>query len=74
MTDSDDNRQLLVDMQTQLAYQEDMMRELNEAMAAQQQEIIRLRRQLQLLKQRQDEQAPLDPAQPSPVDEKPPHY
>lgn len=74
MAEREDNWQLLVDMQTQLAYQEDMMRELNAAMAAQQQEIIQLRRQLQLLKQRQDEQAPLDPAQPSPVDEKPPHY
>jgi SlyX protein len=74
LADSDDIRQLLVDLQTQLAYQEDTLRELNEAMAGQQQEIIQLRRQLQLLKQRQDEQAPLDASQPSPADEKPPHY
>ena len=69
-------RQQLVDVQTQLAFQEDTMQSLSEAMAAQQQEILVLRRQLQLLKQRQDEQsarhAPGDEA--APALEKPPHY
>ena len=49
---------------------------LSEAMAVQQQEILVLRRQLELLKQRQDEQsaryAPGD--EPAPALEKPPHY
>ena len=73
MTDSQDIRQLLEDVQTQLAYQEDTVRALNDALAAQQQEILVLRRQLQLLKQRQDEQAAGDTAD-APAGEKPPHY
>ena len=66
-------RQLLVDVQTQLAYQEDTVRQLNQALAAQQQEILVLRRQMQLLKQRQDEQGHAG-ATTAPLDEKPPHY
>lgn len=56
MADTGEINALLVEVQTQLAYQEDTLRALNEALAAQQQEILVLRRQLQLLKQRQDEQ------------------
>jgi len=67
----DEVKRLLVDVQTQLAYQEDTVRQLNEALAAQQQEMLVLRRQLQLLKQRQDEQGP---AAIAPLDERPPHY
>ena len=74
MAQSDDWQQQLVDLQTQLAFQEDTLQSLNGALAAQQEEILLLRRQLELLKQRQDEQAAqLDDAG-SPVDEKPPHY
>ncbi len=69
-------RQQLVDVQTQLAFQEDTVQSLSEAMAVQQQEILVLRRQLELLKQRQDEQSarysPGDEA--APALEKPPHY
>jgi len=68
----DEVKRLLVDVQTQLAYQEDTVRQLNEALAAQQQEVLVLRRQLQLLKQRQDEQGPA--AAIAPLDERPPHY
>jgi SlyX protein len=68
----DEVKRLLVDVQTQLAYQEDTVRQLNEALAAQQQEMLVLRRQLQLLKQRQDEQGPA--AAIAPLDERPPHY
>ena len=66
-------QQQLVDVQTQLAYQEDTVRQLNQALAAQQQEILLLRRQMQLLKQRQDEQIHAGEAT-APLDEKPPHY
>jgi SlyX protein len=65
--------QQLFDVQTQLAYQEDMVRELNDALALQQQEILVLRRQLQLLKQRQDDMAS-EPVGPDNADEPPPHY
>ena len=74
MTDSKEIRQLLEDVQTQLAYQEDTVRALNDALAAQQQEIMVLRRQLQLLKQRQDEQAQGAAAAGFEADRKPPHY
>jgi SlyX protein len=64
-----------MEVQSQLAFQEDTIAALNEALAAQQQEIITLRRQLTLLKQRQDEQAvQLDQGGSAPAQEKPPHY
>ena len=66
--------ELLVEVQTQLAYQEDTVRALNEALAEQQREILLLRRQLQLLKQRQDEQGDGGQAGAPPGQEKPPHY
>ena len=48
----------------------------NEALAHQQQEIVLLRRQLELLGQRQQEHAAQSDAGPAsvPLDEKPPHY
>lgn len=73
MAEFDDLRQALVEVQTQLAYQEDTVRALNDALAAQQREILVLRRQVQLLKQRQDEQG-ASPAAPLAMEEKPPHY
>ena len=75
-TELDQMKALLTDVQSQLAFQEDAVRGLNDAMADQQQEIILLRRQLELLKQRIDEQAAVgEQAAPSSLlDEKPPHY
>ena len=65
----------LVDVQTQLAFQEDTISALNEAITRQQQEIILLRRQLELLKERQEQQgANADGTPPPTIDEKPPHY
>ncbi len=65
----------LAEVQSQLAFQEDTLAALNEAVASQQQEILVLRGQLALLKQRQDEQAAqFDPSTAAPADEKPPHY
>lgn len=69
----DDIKKQLVEVQSQLAYQEDAVRELNDALSQQQQEILLLRRQLQLLKQRQDEHG-TGPAASGAGEEKPPHY
>ncbi|MEM1113815.1 MAG: SlyX family protein [Pseudomonadota bacterium] len=67
---------MLEDLQSQLAFQEDTVQSLNDAVASQQQQLMLLQRQLELLKQRQDEQAQLlDQASNSPTgDEPPPHY
>lgn len=64
--------QTLVEVQTQLAFQEDTVSELSKALGVQQQEIMVLRRQLELLKQRQDESG--SSQEPGVVEEKPPHY
>ncbi|MEM6581348.1 MAG: SlyX family protein [Pseudomonadota bacterium] len=72
MTLEDVVRQLEA-VQTQTAYHEDTIAALNEAMAQQQQEILLLRRQLELLKQRQDEQGITTQEVPM-MEPKPPHY
>jgi SlyX protein len=46
MADTEELARLLVEVQTQLAYQEDTITALNEALADQQQEILVLRRQM----------------------------
>jgi SlyX protein len=73
LADIEEVVQQLFDMQTQLAYQEDMVRELNDALALQQQEILVLRRQLQLLKQRQDDMGSVSSTEDN-AEEPPPHY
>ena len=76
MSDNETLLQQLHEVQSQLAFQEDVLESLNGAMAAQQKEILVLRRQLELLKQRQDEQgAGSDTAAGADnANEKPPHY
>lgn len=65
----------LVELQSQVAFQEDMMSSLNEALTEQQREVLLLRRQVGLLKQRLEEQAlSSDPAAPPVGHERPPHY
>ena len=64
----------MVELQSQMAFQEDTVSALNEAIAAQQQEILTLRRQLELLKQPLDEQAASAPGTSGLSEEKPPHY
>jgi SlyX protein len=66
----------MVELQSQMAFQEDAINALNEALSEQQREILILRRQVELLKQQQDEQAHSadDGGGASPADEKPPHY
>lgn len=65
----------LVEVQSQMAFQEDTVAALNEALTHQQQEIIVLRRQVELLKQRWEERSTNTDLSPPPVlDDKPPHY
>ena len=62
----------LVEVQTQLAFQEDLLGQLNTALANQQQEIADLRRQGELLR---DQYRELQQQLPDGVPvEKPPHY
>jgi SlyX protein len=72
----DEVKTILNEVQTQLAFQEDTVQALNEAMASQQRDILTLRRQLALLKQRLEEQtmAQETGAADGIMDEKPPHY
>ena len=75
MSDNETLMQQLHEVQSQLAFQEDALESLNNAMAAQQTEILVLRRQLELLKQRQDDQvAGSGTAGADNANEKPPHY
>lgn len=72
-----ENKQLqaqLEDLQTQMAFQDDTVQALQQALASQQQELLLLRRQLELIKQRQDEQASALEEMPAPGSEQPPHY
>ena len=64
-------RQVVEELQSQVAFQEDALQQLNAALAGQQQDILILRRQLKLLKERLDEQAL---GQDAPPIERPPHY
>lgn len=65
----------LEELQSQMAFQDDMLQALQSALAAQQQDLLTLRRQLTLLKQRQDEQAQqVEEGAPGPLNEAPPHY
>lgn len=65
----------LEELQSQMAFQDDTLQALQSALAAQQQDLLTLRRQLTLLKLRQDEQAQQAEDGPSALaDEAPPHY
>lgn len=74
--DIDELKQQMMELQSQLAFQEDALGSLDQVLAQQQQEILLLRRQLELLRQRQQEQGAHQEAGHSGVslDEKPPHY
>jgi SlyX protein len=74
--DVDMLKQQMMDLQSQLAFQEDAVRSLDEALAHQQQELLMLRRQLELLQQRQQDTAAHNEASlaGAPADDNPPHY
>ncbi len=65
----------LQELQSQFAFQEDTVTSLNEALAVQQREILLLKEELALLKQRLKEQGDtLADMTDAPTDERPPHY
>jgi SlyX protein len=68
--DIDSLAQQIAQMQTQLAFQEDSISSLDKALALQQQELLLLRRQLELLNERQRDVH----GDAAPADDKPPHY
>ena len=70
----DELKTAIADVQSQVAFQDETVAALNDALASQQQEILLLRRQLELLKQRLDEQAGEAVSATPVADEKPPHY
>ena len=75
MSEQVDIRQLqaeLVELQTQVAFQEETIGELNTALGQQQQDISELQRHWDVLRQQHVELQARVPA--APVDEKPPHY
>ncbi len=76
MSEIDEFKKDMVELQSQMAFQEHTVQTLNEAIASQQQEILTLTRQLELLKLRQEEQDSSSPdsASAGPADERPPHY
>ena len=75
MSDIGELKEQMVELQSQMAFQENNLESLNDAFAIQQQEILTLRRQLELLKQTQEEQAAdMEQAPLGSASEKPPHY
>ena len=74
-TETDKLREMLVDLQSQVAFQEDAIAALDGALSQQQQEILMLRRQVELIGERQKAQAEqLSEVTGGGADEKPPHY
>jgi SlyX protein len=74
--DIDTLKEQMMELQSQLAFQEDTVSSLDAALALQQQEILVLRQQVKLLRARQQEQESNNDAgmANAPLDEKPPHY
>lgn len=73
-TETEKLRAMLVDLQSQVAFQEDAIAALDGALAQQQQEINLLRRQVELLGERQKAQAEQLSEAAGGAVEKPPHY
>ena len=64
--------QLVVDLQSQLAFQEQTLSELNDALTVQQQDLAQLKREWSLVQERYESLQDQLPAEPA--NEKPPHY
>ena len=74
---SDQLVEQLVELQSQFAFQEDLLRELNDVVARQQQQIDALQRELLLHKDRIAhvmDNLPDKGAAAMPADDRPPHY
>ena len=64
----------LVDMQTQLAFQEDTIAQLNQALAMQQQDLESLKVAGEMMRQQYRELQQQIPDSPAAEDQPPPHY
>ena len=62
------------ELETQLAFQEELQRRLDEVVARQDQEILQLKRQLKALAERVEAAGESTGGSASPADEVPPHY
>lgn len=72
---NDSTQDQIAQLQSQVAFQEDAVQALDKALASQQQEILLLRRQIELLQQRIQEQAAgQDSDHTTPANDRPPHY
>lgn len=71
-----DHEQRLITLETQLAFQDDLLEVLNQQLARQSQEIDLLQEQVRRLNQRLTslKESQGDDKQPSLLDERPPHY
>ncbi len=67
------DKQRLIDIETKLAYQEDLIQELNKTVHSQQLKLDQLEQALRSLSLRDNSLAEQDDSE-YPVDEKPPHY
>ena len=74
--DVDSLKKEILELQSQLAFQEDAVQSLDRALAQQQHEILVMRRQLELLRQHQLQQTEDSGAgsDGNPANELPPHY
>ena len=72
----DELERLVEQLQSQQAFQEDALQQLDQALATQQQEMLQLRRQVEWLKEQQTDLANQVDASPGvgAAQEKPPHY
>ncbi len=68
------SEQRLVDIETKIAFQEKSIKDLNDVIYEQQQEIDRLRAICDLLVGRVKDLSDFIPGSDGPADEKPPHY
>ena len=68
-----DHKQRLDELETKLAFQEELLDQLNHALSEQQIQLQEMRTAMQLLSQRIKE-AQVHPGHVNPADERPPHY
>jgi len=66
--------QRLIELETRIAFQEDTIQQLSDVIYRQQKQIDKLEQICKLLGERLQEMATGDFINPSPADEKPPHY
>lgn len=71
---NDDFSNHIIDIQTQMAFQEQTIEQLNEVLINQQKQIDALQRKLKVLDEKIEQESQHWGQPQSPIDEKPPHY